>query len=265
MTDASGLEEVLTHGELEITGRLAGASNATLQAVCSLGGASVTCVYKPSRGERPLWDFPDGSLGHREVAAYLVARDLGWDLIPLTVWRADGPYGQGMCQAWVDEDELHAPVDVVDLGSLAAGWCTVAEGEGPDGRPVALVHEDSDALRRLSLLDVVINNADRKGGHVLRRPDGGLAGIDHGLTFHEEPKLRTVLWGWAGEPIGVEDAASLERASRRWSDGADLALLADHLGRREVQRTRQRLAALIASGRHPLPDGMWPALPWPAM
>lgn len=265
MSSRDALAEVLSHGDIDIDGRLPGASNATLRGTCLLDGITVPCVYKPRRGERPLWDFADGSLGHREVATFIVSQDIGWDLVPETVWRETGPYGPGMCQLWVDSVDTHAPVDVVALGSQPPGWLEVAEGDGIDGRPVALVHEDSRDLQRLALLDAIINNADRKGGHVLRAPSGRPIGIDHGLTFHEESKLRTVLWGWAGQVVEGEDLEVLSAVSRRWSKPSGLSPLMAHLTPREIEATALRCSTLVASARFPRPEGMWPALPWPAM
>ena len=257
-----GAEDVLVHGDLEIEGRLSGASNATMRAVATLDGVDVLCVYKPRRGERPLWDFPSGSLGEREVAAYRVSEALAWGLIPLTVWRDEGPYGPGMCQRWIDADDARAPVQVVEVDDPSPGL-TVAEGEGYGGSLVRLVHEDAPDLRRLSVLDVVVNNADRKGGHALRDTSGRLFGIDHGLTFHEEDKLRTVLWGWAGEPLAEADLADLEAVVSRWEPLAEE--LQGLLAVREVRATRERMDALVLSAVHPEPVGAWPALPWPAM
>lgn len=256
---------VLREGEIDVEGRLPGASNATLRASCLLDGVEISCVYKPRRGERPLWDFPDGSLGHREVAAYLVSEQMGWDLVPVTVWREAGPFGPGMCQVWVDANDDDPPVDVVPFDRRPRDWKAIAEGDGVDGRPVALVHEDTRDLRRLTVLDAVINNADRKGGHVLRRPDGGVAAIDHGLTFHEEPKLRTVLWGWAGEPLAGDELEALERTAVLWSADGGVAPLSAFLSAREIRSTRARLNDLLDTATFPVPDGMWPALPWPAM
>lgn len=262
MTDSSDVRDVLEVGDLEIEGRLSGASNATLRGVASLDGVDVVCVYKPRRGERPLWDFPSGSLGEREVASHLVSCAIGWDLVPLTVWRDDGPYGPGMCQRWIEADDAADPVRVLDVAPPGA-WLTVAEGEGYDGGVVRLLHEDAVDLRRLALFDVLVNNADRKGGHALRDSSGRLFAIDHGLTFHEEGKLRTVLWGWAGHPIDPADLSDLESLAGRWSDIAgELGLW---LTAREVRSTGVRLEALVTSGSHPEPEGAWPALPWPAM
>ena len=257
------LELILATAEIDVEGRLWDSSNAAMRVSCSRGGEAVRAVYKPRRGERPLWDFPTGTLGRREVATYLVDRALGWELVPVTVWRDDAPLGPGSLQAWVEVDPERPPVDVVDATALPEGWHVVAEGEGARGDHVALVHEDSEGLRRLALLDALTNNADRKGGHVLRSARGTLAGIDHGLTFHVEPKLRTVLWGWAGTPLDAGTLAQLQALREQWSHLA--GSLEPLLSRAEILATRDRLDDLIARAEYPDPDGAWPALPWPAM
>ena len=268
------VRDVLAHGELEIEARMADASNATLVGTSRLDGVGVTCVYKPQRGERPLWDFPDHTLAQREIATYLLSQAADWPVVPPTVWRDGGPAGPGMCQAWVEPstDEGASPgaglVDVVAPGALGEGWLHVIDAHESRGRPVALVHADNAALQHMALLDAVTNNADRKGGHVLfgRTPADGadrVYGVDHGLTFHEENKLRTVLWGWAGEPLDDESCEQLQQLDDQLS--ADLGReLTDLLSAREVKRTRQRLRNLVRSGCYPLPGEGWPALPWPA-
>jgi uncharacterized repeat protein (TIGR03843 family) len=268
------LREVLTHGELTVEGRLVDASNATLLAVAVLEGVEVTCVYKPTAGERPLWDFPDGTLGRREVATYEVSAALGWDLVPPTVWRDSGPFGSGMAQAWVtaaDGGEMPPGgglVDVVDRGATPQGWLEVVEAHGTGGRPVTLVHADDPDLRRMCLLDSLVNNADRKGGHVLRGRIGEedavrTYGVDHGVTFSEDEKLRTVLWGWAGEVIPDADRADLELLVDRLDAGLE-DRLRELLAPREVARTRQRVLRRLREGTCPLPGDGWPSLPWPA-
>lgn len=259
----TSLELLLTTGEIEVEGRLWDSSNAAMRVACGTGVDSVRAVYKPLRGERPLWDFPTSTLGHREVAMSLLDRALGWHLVPVTVWREEAPLGPGSLQAWVDVDPEHPPVDVVEARALPTGWHVVAEGEGARGDHVCLVHEDSSDLRRLALLDALANNADRKGGHVLRSRSGRLAGIDHGLTFHEESKLRTVLWGWAGTAIEAPALSDLSTLDRVWTRTAEA--LALHLSRAEVLATRERLDVLLESATYPGPDGAWPSLPWPAM
>jgi len=262
VSDPHDRHDALLHGEMAVEGRMPWSSNATFLVSLTLGDEQVRAVYKPHRGERPLWDFPSGSLGEREVAAYLVSRATGWDLVPTTVWREDGPFGPGMCQLWIEANDEATPVRVVD-DPLPGAWRTVAEGEGLDGGLVRLVHEDVADLRRLSLLDVVVNNADRKGGHALRDDSGRLFAIDHGLTFHDDDKLRTVLWGWAGAPIDPADRADLESLARRWGDVVDE--LGPWLATREIRAAGARLDALLTAGIHPEPEGAWPALPWPAM
>jgi uncharacterized repeat protein (TIGR03843 family) len=232
----------------------------------------MACVYKPVAGERPLWDFPDGTLAGREVAAYAVSEATGWGIVLPTVLR-DGPFGPGMVQLWVDVDPEVDLVDVTPPRQLPSGWLTVLDALGSDGSPVVLCHADDDRLRRMTVLDVVLNNADRKGGHVLPVGPGAAAttgasdrphvhGVDHGVSFHTETKLRTVLWGWAGEPIGIEAVEVLEQL--REDLGGPLGRrLAALLTRAEVAATARRVDRLLADGVLPYPSDGWPAIPWP--
>jgi hypothetical protein len=226
------LRRLLTTGALSVEGRLVDASNATLY--CTVGG-DTACVYKPIRGERPLWDFPDGTLAGREVSTFLVSEATGWGLVPLTVLR-DGPFGPGMCQLWVDV------VDGVDLRELAAS-------DHPD-------------VQRLVLLDAVVNNADRKGGHLLPTSEGRVLGVDHGVCFSREDKLRTLLWQWAGEPLSEEATDVLRRLQVELA-GPLCEALSAHLTRGEVRATARRVERLLASGTYPFPSEDWPAIPWP--
>jgi uncharacterized repeat protein (TIGR03843 family) len=248
----------LVTAELTLTGRITTASNATF--LGSIGGAAV--VYKPIAGERPLWDFPDGSLAHREVAAYLVSEVFGWNIVPRT-WLRDGPFGEGMVQLWQETDPAQDPVDLVPAENVPrTGWKQVLEGQDDTGRAIALIHEDSPALRRMAVFDVVVNNADRKGDHILAMMDGHRHGVDHGLTFHCEEKLRTVLWGWLGEAIAAEELEGIERVSEALQGelGRDLA---DLLTAEEIAAVAARCARLRSTGRFPAPGGEMPAVPWP--
>ena len=228
--------ELLNHGELSIEGRLLSASNATLYCAATLHGITAACVYKPVAGERPLWDFPDGTLAEREVAAYEVSTSTGWTIVPPTVHR-DGPAGPGMVQLWIDEDE---GIDLVELiGSHS--------------------HEQ---LRRIAVFDAVINNTDRKGSHLLPAPDGHVYGIDHGVSFHEDDKLRTVLWQWAGQRL-TPDCVEVLMRLRSGLDAALGSRLDELLTRREVRATRRRIDHLLATGLHPVPSGDWPPVPYP--
>ena len=232
-TDA--VRAALAEGELELQGRIMPASNATFFGEAVLGDTRVACVYKPVAGERPLWDFPDGTLAGREISAYLVSEATGWRIVPPTLLR-DGPFGTGMVQLWMDADPS------VDLA--------------------AFVRRDLPALRRMAVFDAVVNNADRKGGHIIPMADGHVYGVDHGICFSTDPKLRTLLWRWAGKPLPVEALAVLERLAEDLR--GDLGeLLHEHLTRREVRRTEQRVAELLRTQLHPQPSGDWPALPWP--
>lgn len=265
-SDLDQLAELLLHGEVEVLGRLVQASNATLLVRLELDGHAARAVYKPVRGERPLWDFPHGTLADREVAARVVCEALGWDTVPLTVARPDGPFGEGSVQVWVDEVEDAPLVDVLAPDEVTDDWLVVLQAEGERGQPVVLVHRDEPALRRMALLDAVCNNADRKGGHVLRGAGGLVRGVDHGLTFNADDKLRTVLWGWAGEPLALEERDSLGDLDEQLAAGAPLARrLAPLLRTDEVARTRERVAELLEEGTMPDPAGHWPAIPWPAL
>lgn len=268
---------VLTRGELEVHGRLTDASNATLYATAALDGLAVGCVYKPVAGEKPLWDFPSRTLARREVAAYELSTASGLDVVPPTVLR-EGPFGPGSVQWWVsgaDPDEAGdaepviglagaGVVDVVPPNRVPPGWISVLEAEGADGRPVVLAHADDPTLRRMALFDAVANNTDRKGGHILRHAGGAVFGVDHGLTFNVEDKLRTVLWGWAGDPLGDEAIEVLDRlVTDLAGDGPVRTVLDGLLSHQEVSRTARRAAQLLRRRRFPQPPGGWPAIPWP--
>jgi uncharacterized repeat protein (TIGR03843 family) len=252
---------LLATGALEIDGRLVDASNTTLLCEVTLDGIAAHCVYKPVRGERPLWDFPDGTLAGREVASYLISGATGWNLVPPTVLR-DGPLGTGMCQLWIETEDINSIVDVVPVDAIPDGWLAVLRGEDPLGREVAVVHADDSRLRRLSVLDAVLNNADRKGGHLLLDAAGSLYGVDHGICLHTEAKLRTLLWGWAGEKLTDETVEVLNRLAADL-DGELGETLHDHLTRREVRAVAERVARLLRTCRHPSPGRGWPAVPWP--
>ena len=256
--------DLLRSGELTVNGRLVSASNATFQAVVSRGDESATVVYKPVAGERPLWDFPDGTLAQREFAAYQVSEALGWQVVPPTLLR-DGPLGEGMCQLWIDASPDHDRVDIVPEGEVPDGWLGVLDAYDGRHNPVTLVHADRPGLQRMAVFDVVVNNADRKGGHILGTAGGDVYGVDHGVTFNADDKLRTVLWGWAGErvpPALLDDVRRL--AGPDGLDGDLGRVLARLVTPDEVAATRVRCRRLLASGRFPQPSEDWPAIPWPA-
>ena len=231
-TDAN--RSILTDGNLTVTGRLVDASNATLYATVSLDSIEKTCIYKPVAGERPLWDFPEGTLADREYAAYLISDFLELDLVPLTILR-DGPYGPGMVQEWIDIDES------IDLASYFA--------------------QDIPQLRAMAFFDAIINNTDRKIGHLLPTIDGNLFGCDHGVTFHEEYKLRTVLWQWAGQPLLARELDALKRLADSIPAVLDLS---PHLQPAEIDALLGRIGQMFETGVMPQPSTQWPAIPWPA-
>ncbi|MFE6688784.1 SCO1664 family protein [Streptomyces sp. NPDC057743] len=258
---------LLAGGELTVRGQIPDASNAVLYCTVELDGRSADCVYKPVAGERPLWDFPDGTLAQREVAAYEIARACGWDLIPTTVLR-DGPYGTGMVQEWIappgDGDEAPELLALVAEDEPEPGWKAVGRADIGAGRTALLVHADHPRLRRLAVLDAVINNGDRKGGHLLPGAGGAFFAIDHGVTFNSADKLRTLLWGWAGEPLTDEALGVLRGLRAALDEGAPLAArMAELITDAELTALRARIEGLLRSGRHPEPSGEWPAIPWP--
>jgi hypothetical protein len=242
MFDRVATLQTLGEGELEIIGRIIGSSNnAMLVSVtrdCDDPEPPVVidAIYKPTLGERPLDDFPDGTLSYREVAAWHVSEASGWGIVPPTILR-EGPFGEGMVQAYVESD--------------------------PDVDVVALVVEDDPRLRRMAVLDAVMNNTDRKGGHILP-VDGGrhIHGVDHGVCFSPVPKLRTVLWGWRGQPLAEDELSGLELI-RSALDGELGETLRGLLSRTEVRATIRRTDDLLARGRFPYPSPDWPAIPWP--
>ena len=224
----------LLAGTLEVTGRLVDASNATLYGECTFNDEKMAVIYKPIAGERPLWDFPDGNLAQREYAAFLVSEYSGWKVVPPTVLR-EGPFGLGMVQQWIDIDES------IDLAMY--------------------YREDNENLRRMALFDAVINNTDRKIGHLLPVVDGRLLGCDHGVTFHEDDKLRTVIWQFAmRELTDVEIKTLGDLLASLQENSAEILQLITEI---EFFALITRINRLIDSGSFPSPSEDWPAVPWP--
>lgn len=261
MADTHVVTDVLTHGSLELVGRLAQASNAAFFCTTECDGTTVECVYKPVRGERPLWDFPTGTLAGREVAAYLLSRLGGWDLVPVTVMR-DGPFGPGMVQRWVETTE-DLPVDLVPDGQVPQGWLHVLDATDQNDDPVSLVHRADEQMRRFAIFDVVANNADRKASHFLPDVDGAIWGCDHGICFHAERKLRTVVWGWADEPLTDAERETLRALSSRLAEAPARGALGACISTVEHRAVVARIDRLLRAGRLPDPGEHWPSIPWP--
>lgn len=228
---------LLSQGHVALLGQIIPSSNFTFLASVDDGNLRALAIYKPRRGERPLWDFPHGTLCLREVAAYLVSRTLGWPLIPPTVLR-DGPHGSGALQLYIDADP-------------EANYFTFREEQLPDLLPVAL-------------FDTLVNNADRKGGHLLLDQLNRVWAIDNALTFHPEPKLRTVIWDFAGEPIPEEYRTGLHRLQAQLAHGGALRqTLLGLLMKEEIAALEARLKALLESAALPSPDPTCRQVPWP--
>jgi uncharacterized repeat protein (TIGR03843 family) len=280
--DVGAAVHLLRHGRISVEGRLVAASNATLYCTVELDGVTAGCVYKPVAGERPLWDFPDGTLADREVAAYTVSEAMGWRIVPPTVHR-DGPYGPGMVQLWVEPD--------------------------PETDIVALSRADHPAVRRMAVFDAVVNNADRKIGHLLPTGEGHVYGCDHGVCFSTDYKLRTVLWQWRGQRLLDDAIEALRTLSAALTDhggssgggerggsggrggaksggqrgsakgggrsgggrggdaqrGTFSARLSTLLTPDEVDATRRRVNLMLKHRIHPYPSDEWPAIPWPPL
>lgn len=261
VTSAQELTREPVTGPLELVGRITIASNATF--LGRIGDVQV--VYKPVAGERPLWDFPDGTLARREVATYLLSEALGGNVVPQT-WLRDGPFGEGMVQLWQEPDAGDRSVVALVPADreVPEGWCHVLDGLDQHERPVSLLHEDSPELRRMAVLDVLANNADRKGGHVLEMPDGHRYGVDHGVTFNTEPRLRTILWGWVGAPLTEQERAGVRRVLEALDRDLGPAL-SELLTADEVRACRERCTRLLAAGTFPEPEGEMPPIPWPPL
>ena len=224
--------EAIKSANLIVIGRLVDASNATLQATLENTDPVMKVIYKPVLGEKPLWDFADGNLANREYAAYLLSELGDFNLVPTTVLR-EGPFGFGMVQEWIEIDE---ELDVVDFGQ-----------------------SNDPQLRKLALFDAIINNTDRKFGHLLVDHDGKLRGCDHGVCFHQENKLRTVLWQFAGEQFTTEEIELLNKVNKLDLDSSFAELLTSA----EISALSGRIANLLAAGQFPFPSDEWPAIPWP--
>ena len=227
--------EHLHRGELEITGRLVDASNATLFGTITYEDHSMEVIYKPVAGERPLWDFPDGTLADREYVAFLLSDLAGFDVVPPTILR-EGPAGYGMVQKWIEVDEA------INLAQFFG--------------------EDNPDLRQLAIFDACINNTDRKIGHLLPDLEGHLYACDHGVTFHVEDKLRTVLWQWAGDRLTDDELLQLRHVLSILNDKREV--FTPHLAGEEIDQTLLRVQRLIDTATMPLPSDDWPAIPWPA-
>lgn len=258
--DGDDLDAAWASGTLEVLGRVVGASNGTLLVEVTGPKGRVRCIHKPVAGERPLWDFPDGTLAEREVASYRLSRLAGFDVVPPTA-LVDGPFGMGMLQRFIDAAPVDRLVRIDPPGRTPPQWCEVLEGLDGDGADVVLAHAPHPALRRMALFDAVVNNSDRKGLHLLADPgsESTVWGVDHGLTWHAQDKLRTILWGWAGHALSMEERELVQRAEVVLDECADLITGA------EINAARERCRRLLDEGTFPEPSPDWPSIPWPPM
>ncbi len=239
MLDRNGeLLTALREGELTLKGEFLWGSNYTFLVEVTHGTLELRAVYKPTRGERPLWDFPRASLAHREVAAYVVSEALGWHFVPPTVYRRRAPLGPGSLQLFIEHN--------------------------PEYHYFRFTEQDRQRLRPVALFDLLINNADRKGSHILIDPKGDLWLIDHGICFHREDKLRTVIWDFAGEPIPEALLGALERFRGQLEPSSELlAILQKHLTPAEIAALKARADQLLATKRYPTPHPNRRVYPYP--
>lgn len=262
---AEAVERALEFAELSVEGRILVSSNAALLVSLSVGTRRLHAIYKPVARERPLWDYPDGTLAGRERAAYLVSELGGWGVVPPTVLRQDGPMGPGSVQLWVDGDSSSV-VDIIAPGLVPDGWCAVIEGSDQHGEPVLLVHTTDPPTRRVAVLDLVLNTSDRKGSHLIRSASTAehVWGVDHGVSLGVEPKVRTVLWGFMGQQLDEKDLDPVHRL-RTALEGSVSDELAEHLTVDELAALGERADVLIERPVFPGPSRDWPAVPWPAL
>jgi len=237
-SDPAFLIELLKHGDMQVTGQFMWGSNYTFLCDIRYQGQVHQGVYKPVRGERPLWDFPNETLAGREVAAYLLSEGGGWHMVPPTVFRQQAPSGPGSLQSYVEHD--------------------------PEYHYFQFSQNDKASVRPVVLFDVVANNTDRKAGHILVDPQGQLWLIDHGVCFHVEPKLRTVIWDYAGQPLTDQEIAQLENLNAKLGPDGDLyQQLCDYLSRREIQAISGRIEETLQAGIFPFPRQDRYSMPWP--
>jgi uncharacterized repeat protein (TIGR03843 family) len=233
------ITQALLNGELSMQGQFLHGSNYTYLGEVQCDDQVLPVVYKPTKGEQPLWDFPTGTLSRREVAAFLVSEALGWELVPPTVYRREGPIGPGSVQLFIQHD--------------------------PEYHYFNFKEEDRQRLRPMALFDLIVNNADRKGGHILVDEDRHLWLIDHGVCFHQEEKLRTVVWDFAGEPIPADLSAAMASLARQLEIPAGRLprLLHNLLSFSEIRALEQRTRRLVKAGVFPQPASNRRPYPWP--
>ena len=241
-----------TQAPITVIGQLSNASNTTLL----VERDARRFIYKPKSGERELWDFPTGTLYQRERAAFVLSELLNWNLVPETQ-ISDGPHGIGIMQKWIE-----AQVDQVDIFTpvqIPSDWISITSGVDETGNQVVLAHSTNDQLKLIALFDVLINNADRKAGHILTDSESKLWAIDHGVTFNVEPKLRTVLWGWIDQSIEPEWLLQIEKTKSL----INRTELIDLLTSEEIEALLNRIEMILAEKKFPAPSPHWPAVPWP--
>jgi uncharacterized repeat protein (TIGR03843 family) len=253
-------EQELLNSDFSVIGQITSASNVALLLENTSDKNGFKAIYKPKSGIRELWDFPKNDLVEREYASYLLSRESELNLIPPTVIREISDFGEGMVQKWIEDSKIKS-VGIFKYDEVPVEFLTVLEANDGQANLVKVAVADSPWLDSLTIFDAIINNSDRKGSHILTDPSGENWAIDHGVTWHLDNKLRTVLWAKAGESLSASAILTMQKIEKGLSESTNL--LSNYLSQDEIEQAANRLKQIATTGLFPLPQGDWPAIPWP--
>jgi len=254
------IKSLLSTGEIEIEGLIPDSTNGALKLLITKGDEQIAAIAKPDVSIRPLWDFPNMDLNKREYATFLFDRKLELGFVPETVIRDIAGFGNALVQHWIRETENDLII-VQSPDNIPKSYLRVLQGYDELNKLITLAHKDDQDLRKLCLIDLIINNADRKGNHLITDGNNKMWAIDHGVSWHEEPKIRTVLWGWINQEFNDSDLDLLSLAKSTLEDW--LANDFQYLEKSEIECALERLDELVKNKRFPAPGSEWPAVPWP--
>lgn len=254
------IKSLLSTGEIEIEGLIPDSTNGALKLLITKGDEQIAAIAKPDVSIRPLWDFPNMDLNKREYATFLFDRKLELGFVPETVIRDIAGFGNALVQHWIRETENDLII-VQSPDNIPKSYLRVLQGYDELNKLITLAHKDDQDLRKLCLIDLIINNADRKGNHLITDGNNKMWAIDHGVSWHEEPKIRTVLWGWINQEFNDSDFDLLSLAKSILEDW--LANDFQYLEKSEIECALERLDELVKNKRFPAPGSEWPAVPWP--
>lgn len=253
-------KDLLLTGDIEIQGLIPESSNGALKAVLRKDEEEISVIIKPTTLIRPLWDFPEKDLNNRELATFELSEQLKLNFVPVSIKRNIPKIGDCLIQEWIDEVDNQLII-VRSEGEIPKHYKKVINGYDELNKLVSLAHDDDKELRKIAIFDLIINNADRKGGHILKDKNGKVWIIDHGVTWHQESKLRTILWGWIGEKFENDDLKLLEKAQIEISNWIENR--SNLLSIEEMKEAINRIEVVLEEGRFPEPSKDWPAIPWP--